>query len=502
MCPERSPGGSRRCAARASSVGLDVPALSQYDAVVLFVERARRARPSFAVSDANAPAVAQICHRLDGIPLALELAAARCRQLSAERIASELDDRFRLLTGGARTVMARQQTLAASVDWSHERLDDAEQRTFRRLGVFAGRFPLEAAEAVVSAGGDVEPAEVFDLISRLVDKSLVAVDEGRRGEPRYRLLETLRAYALDRARTAGELTAHAGCARRSGGPTGSNPAVTMPTDDILDEIEEFHANLIAALDWSADDPPLGLRLLRGVAIAWEDLGRAGDAMAAADRLLTDDNAQRYGAEWLGRGLELVRLVLRGSRASGRRCDLFERIEAVAGQRGDEYYRWLARWPKDAVGTQGRRESWPGSGVTATCRRGRRSTPGGLARRRRPRAAAPYSDPGPTAAAASGMRSLRDWRSTSPTQTGRSPVTSPKRSRSPAPCCRGRYTSYWDHAVAVLSFAALLARDEDALRLRRRLPVTGRCAQRPDSLTGWTPPEAGFGSWRARSAPRS
>ena len=179
--------------------GLDVPTLSQYDAVVLFVERARRARPSFAVTDANAPAVAQICHRLDGIPLAIELAAARCRQMSAERIASELDDRFRLLTGGARTVMARQQTLTASVDWSHERLDDTERITFRRLGVFAGPFPLEAAEAVVASVGDVEPVEVFELMSRLVDKSLVVVVEGPRGEPRYRLLETLRIFALDRA---------------------------------------------------------------------------------------------------------------------------------------------------------------------------------------------------------------------------------------------------------------------------------------------------------------
>ena len=208
--------------------GLDVPTLSQYDAVVLFVERAHRARPSFAVSDANAPAIAQICHRLDGIPLALELAAARCRQLSAERIASELDDRFRLLTGGARTVMARQQTLAASVDWSHERLDDAEQRTFRRLGVFAGRFPLEAAEAVVAAGGDLDPAEVFDLVSRLVDKSLVAVDEGRaRRAPLPTVGDTpgLRPRPGPHRRRADH---HAGCPRRSGGPTGWNPAAPCP----------------------------------------------------------------------------------------------------------------------------------------------------------------------------------------------------------------------------------------------------------------------------------
>jgi predicted ATPase/class 3 adenylate cyclase len=230
---------------------LDVPTMSQYDAVALFVERARRARPSFAVNDANAPAIAQICHRLDGIPLAVELAAARCRQLSAERIASELDDRFRLLTGGARTLMARQQTLAASIDWSHERLDDAEQMTFRCLGVFAGPFPLEAAEAVVAAGGDLEHAEVFDRISRLVDKSLVVADEGPRGELRYRMLETLRAYALDRARTTNELT----ILRDAHGAWWADwlePRGAMPIDPVLEEMDEFHANLNAALDWSAE----------------------------------------------------------------------------------------------------------------------------------------------------------------------------------------------------------------------------------------------------------
>ncbi len=108
-----------------AETAMTVPSLSQYEAVRLFIDRARRARPTFAVSEANAPAVAQICHRLDGIPLALELAAARCRQMSAERIALELDDRFHLLTGGARTVLPRQQTLAASVDWSYDRLNEA-----------------------------------------------------------------------------------------------------------------------------------------------------------------------------------------------------------------------------------------------------------------------------------------------------------------------------------------------------------------------------------------
>ena len=140
-----------------AETSLAVPSLSQYEAVRLFIDRARRARPTFVVSEANAPAIAQICHRLDGIPLALELAAARCRQMSAEQIAVELDDRFHLLTGGARTVLPRQQTLAASVDWSHDRLDEIEQVVFRRLGVFAGTFPMEGAEAVASALGDAGP---------------------------------------------------------------------------------------------------------------------------------------------------------------------------------------------------------------------------------------------------------------------------------------------------------------------------------------------------------
>ena len=126
---------------------LAVSVLSQYDAVRLFLDRARRARPSFAVTEQNAPAIAQICCRLDGIPLAVELAAARCRHMSAEQIARELDDRFRLLTGGARTVLPRHRTLAASIDWSHDRLDDDESVVFRRLGVFAGpsrwRWPRE-----------------------------------------------------------------------------------------------------------------------------------------------------------------------------------------------------------------------------------------------------------------------------------------------------------------------------------------------------------------------
>jgi predicted ATPase/DNA-binding CsgD family transcriptional regulator len=335
---------SLRCPERERPV--QIPSLSQYDAVVLFVERAHRARPSFAVNDANAPAIAEICHRLDGIPLAIELAAARCRQMSAERIATELDDRFRLLTGGARTVLPRQQTLAASVDWSHFLLDDAEQTTFRRLGVFAGSFPLEAAEHVVATVGGIERDEVFDLISRLVDKNLVVADEGTRGEPRYRLLESLRAYAVDRATSAGELDA-CRAIHATWWADWLEPRGDMPTDEVVEEIAEFHTNLKAALDWSADRPELGLRLLGGVARAWDELGRAGDAMLAADRLLTDANAELDADRWLSVAWRTGELVV-AARGNVEQLALIERSEAVAARHGNEFYRRLARWPKNEM----------------------------------------------------------------------------------------------------------------------------------------------------------
>ena len=199
------------------------------------------------MTEQNAPAIAQICYRLDGIPLAVELAAARCRQLSAQQIARELDDRFRLLTGGARTVLPRHRTLAASIDWSHDRLDDTESVVFRRLGVFAGPFPLEAAEGVVGAVGDVPEVEVFDIISRLVDKSLVAVEDGAGGGPRYRLLESLRAYALDRLRAAGELDALRDAhARWCLGWLEAN-GTALHLDQVVEQVEALHDDFRASV---------------------------------------------------------------------------------------------------------------------------------------------------------------------------------------------------------------------------------------------------------------
>ena len=177
-----------------------VESMSQYEAVRLFIDRAVAAVPGFQVTNENAPAVAQICHRLDGIPLAIELASAKVRALTVEQIAARIDDRFRLLTGGSRTALPRQQTLRAAIDWSYSLLSEPERILFRRLAVFVGGWTLEAAEAV--CGDDAAPPtldrrDVFDLLARLGDKSLVITTE-RGGQARYRRLETIRQYAREK----------------------------------------------------------------------------------------------------------------------------------------------------------------------------------------------------------------------------------------------------------------------------------------------------------------
>jgi predicted ATPase/DNA-binding winged helix-turn-helix (wHTH) protein len=175
-------------------------ALAEYEAVRLFVDRAAAAHPDFRLTKENAQAVCEICARLDGIPLALELAAARVRVLSVEAIAQRLHDRFRLLKGGDQTALPRQQTLRATIDWSHDLLTAQEQVLLRRLAVFAGGWTLEAAEAV-GGGGEIDAAEVLDLNSQLTERSLVVVEpQGTR----YRLLDTVRQYADERLAASGE----------------------------------------------------------------------------------------------------------------------------------------------------------------------------------------------------------------------------------------------------------------------------------------------------------
>src|ERR1700752_3091500 len=170
--------------------------LMGYESIQLFVDRASAASPAFNLTEKNAASVAQICYRLDGIPLAIELAAARARVFSPEQIASRLDDRFRLLTGGSRTALPRQQTLRALIDWSYDLLSRDEQTLLRRLSVFAGSWSFEAVEVICS------DLDVLDLLTQLINKSLVVMEEG--DDTRYRLLETIRQYARDKLLEAGE----------------------------------------------------------------------------------------------------------------------------------------------------------------------------------------------------------------------------------------------------------------------------------------------------------
>ena len=176
----------------------EIASLSQYEAVALFVERARAVKADFALTDANAPAVAEICVRLDGLPLAIELAAARAKLLSPQALLARLEQRFDLLTGGPRDLPARQQTLRATIDWSYDLLGPDEQALFARLAVFVGGCTLEAAEAV--CGGD----GLLTGLSTLIDNSLLRQEEQPDGEPRFTMLETIRAYALERLEASGE----------------------------------------------------------------------------------------------------------------------------------------------------------------------------------------------------------------------------------------------------------------------------------------------------------
>ena len=269
-------------------------ALADCDSVRLFVDRAEAAQPAFRLSDGNIAAVAQVCTRLDGIPLALELAAALVRVLTPEQIAARLDDRFRLLRGGSRTALPRQQTLRALIDWSYDLLPPPEQALLRRLSVFAGGWPLEAAE-VVCAGAEVEEWEVLDLLSRLVAKSLVVVEPPEGGHVRYRLFETLRSYARERLEETGEADALAGRHRdwflafaEEAGSNLSGPEQAS----WLDRLERDHDNLRAALTFSHDDAggvEAGLRLSGALWKFWwmrgyfsEGRGFLGRALARSD----------------------------------------------------------------------------------------------------------------------------------------------------------------------------------------------------------------------------
>jgi predicted ATPase len=234
--------------------------LEGYESVTLFVERAAAVAPGFTLDDGNAADVARICFRLDGLPLALELAAGRVGALSPAAIAARLDDRFRLLRAGASHAPTRQQTLEATLRWSHDLLEPDERVLFRRLGVFAGGFELGAAEAVCT-GDLLGLPEVADVLARLVEKSLVSVED-RGPDRRYRLLETVRLYAREQLGEAGEAralaAAHAYWALALAEAVGDTPV-----------LDREAANMRAALDtFSSLDPQAALRLCTALMSFW------------------------------------------------------------------------------------------------------------------------------------------------------------------------------------------------------------------------------------------
>ena len=336
--------------------------LADNPAVTLFVERARAVAPGFALTEANAPAVAEICARLDGLPLAIELAAARVKVLSPQALLARLTNRLRLLTGGARDLPDRQRTMREAVAWSHGLLTEAEQALFRRLAVFAGGFGLEAAQAVGGSGGGEggergeganpsplvlpSPPErsdtpsspsVLDVLTSLVDQSLVRWQEGPGGEDRFGMLETLREYALERLAHSGEGEtvgrAHAGfflalAERASPELVGAGQAVW------LDRLEADHGNLRAALEWGLGrEPAVAARLGAALWRFWGVRGHLSEGRRWLERIVA------VGGE--GAAPAVLAEVLHGAGSlalsqadDGRAAELFERALALRRVAGD------------------------------------------------------------------------------------------------------------------------------------------------------------------------
>jgi non-specific serine/threonine protein kinase len=297
---------------------LDV--LARYEAVRLFIVRARAVQPGITISAENTTAIAGICHQLDGIPLAIELAAARVRLLRIEQIAARLDDRFRLLTGGSRTALPRHQTLRALIDWSYDLLAEPERHLLQQLSVFVGGWTLEAAEEIADCRSQIADlamqararaaessicnlqSSMFDLLASLVNKSLVVVEHQRAGEARYRLLETIREYALERLAEPGGRPGQAEALRRrharyyAGLAEAAAPEWASGLATLEDTWPELLAadqeNLRAALHWSlvSDAAETGAPLALALSFFWRHAALLSDGRRWIEALLSQIGA--------------------------------------------------------------------------------------------------------------------------------------------------------------------------------------------------------------------
>jgi predicted ATPase/class 3 adenylate cyclase len=244
--------------------------LTQYEAVGLFVERARAVKPDFKVTNESAPAVAEICVRLDGLPLAIELAAARIKMLPPKAMLQRLSSRLKLLTGGARDLPERQRTLRATIEWSFALLNEGEQVLFGRLAVFSGGRTLEAIEAICDAEGDL-PMEAFEGVSSLLDKSLLRQEEGPNGEPRFVMLETVHEFAREKLKESAEAEeinrAHAQYFLTLAEE--ANPELKGANQlEWLERLEAEHDNMRAALTWALKRKEVEVALRLGGALWW------------------------------------------------------------------------------------------------------------------------------------------------------------------------------------------------------------------------------------------
>jgi predicted ATPase/DNA-binding SARP family transcriptional activator len=317
-------------------------ALLAYESVRLFRDRACAVMPEFEVSAANASAVIEICHRLDGIPLALELAATRLRALSPEQIAARLDNAFSVLLGGSRTALTRQRTLRATIDWSYDLLSDEERGLFRRLAIFSGGFTIEALEAICESK-DTAPS-VLDLFAQLVDKSLVTVDrEG--ASQRYHLLETIRQYALGHLQASGEVSAlrqrhrdwYSALAEQSdAGLRGPEQGDWL--NRLTSELDNFRAVLRWSLEWGEIE--VGVRLAGALWRFWymrghvrEGRERLEEVIARVEDAARDDRP--VAQETLARALNAAGTFADKMGEPRRAIELHERSLAIRRTLGDQ-----------------------------------------------------------------------------------------------------------------------------------------------------------------------
>ena len=302
-------------------------AVSRYEGVRLFVERAKLVRPDFDLTAENASSVASICHRLDGMPLAIELAAARLRSMSLDELMQRLDQRFAFLTDGSRSALPRHRTLRSMLDWSYDLLTECDQAMLRRVAVFAGGWSLASAEQVY-AGAGIEAPDVCEQLTSLVDKSLIATDE-HAGATRYRMLETVRQYALDRLRDSGEEAQWRGVHLACFVALGEEFLEAQDGSKLqtwFARIAGEHDNLRAALAWSVQSSPLeGLRLAAALGFFWRMRGHLTEGREWLARLLDAAPIDRQ-PRWRARGLyaAAVLATMQGDYASGKRL-LQERL---------------------------------------------------------------------------------------------------------------------------------------------------------------------------------